>query len=85
MFGAKHATVLCQDWYYLQTDRNELPLEPCQLGVPSGASKMISEPVVCLAQNMQLSCVKIGTISKQIETSFHLSHITNVFNRVCSK
>jgi hypothetical protein len=31
-------------------DRNELPLEPRDLGVPSGASKMISEPMVALAQ-----------------------------------
>ena len=29
--------------------RNELPLEPHHLGVPSGAAKMISEPMVRLA------------------------------------
>jgi hypothetical protein len=32
------------------------------LGVPSGASKMISEPMVRSAQTMHLSCVKIRTI-----------------------
>jgi hypothetical protein len=31
-------------------DRNELPLEPCHLGVPSGVSKMITEPMVRLRQ-----------------------------------
>jgi hypothetical protein len=36
-------------------DRNELPLEPCHLGVPSGVCKMISEPMVCLAQTMHLA------------------------------
>jgi hypothetical protein len=32
----------------LQIDQNELPLDPCHVGVPSGASKMINEPMVCL-------------------------------------
>ena len=31
-------------------DPNNLPLEPRHLGVPSGASKMISEPMVRLAK-----------------------------------
>ena len=43
MFRANRAPIMSQDYHYLQTDRNELPLEPRQLGVPSGASKMISE------------------------------------------
>jgi hypothetical protein len=54
MFGAIRAPILRQDWHYLQTDQNELPL-----GVPSGASEMIFEPMVRLAQ-----CVKISTVSK---------------------
>jgi hypothetical protein len=33
----------------------ELPLEPRHLGVPTGASKMISEPMVHSAQTMHLS------------------------------
>jgi hypothetical protein len=32
------------------------PLEPHHQGVPSGASKMISELAVCLAQTVHLSC-----------------------------
>ena len=42
-FGANRALILREDEHYLQTDRNELPLEPPHLGVPSGASKTISE------------------------------------------
>jgi hypothetical protein len=37
-------------------DRNEIPQDPHHLGVPSGASNMISEPMVCLAQTVHLSC-----------------------------
>ena len=44
----------------------------CHLGVPSGASKMISEPMVRLAQTMHLSCVEVNTISKRTKTSFPL-------------
>jgi hypothetical protein len=44
------------------------------LGVPS--PKAISIPVVHLAQTVQLSCVKIKTISKRIEMSFRLIHVT---------
>jgi hypothetical protein len=39
-------------------DQNELPVEPCQLGVPSGLSNMISEPKVRLAQTVHLSCIQ---------------------------
>ena len=31
---------------------NEIPLDRCHQGVPSGASKTISEPMVRLAQNL---------------------------------
>jgi hypothetical protein len=55
---------------HLQTDRNELPLEPCHQGVPSGASKMISEPMVHLAQTMHLSCTDTNTVSKWTKTRF---------------
>ena len=42
-------------------DQNELPLEPRHLVVPTGASKTISEPMVCLAQITHLSCTDINT------------------------
>ena len=52
-------------------DRNELLLDPRHLGVPSDASKMISEPVVRSVQTMHLSCVETNTMSKWTKTSFH--------------
>ena len=39
----------------------------------SGASKLISEHMVCSMQTVHLSCIKISTISKQTKPSFHLS------------
>jgi hypothetical protein len=49
----------------LQMEQNELPLDPSHIWVPSSASKMISVPMVRLAQTMHLPCVDITTISKQ--------------------
>jgi hypothetical protein len=57
-------------------DQNELPLEAHHLGVLSGASKIVTKPMVRLAQTVQLSWVKINTISKQTEMSFHLTLVT---------
>jgi hypothetical protein len=37
---------------------------------------MISDLMVRLAQTEHLSYVEINTISKQTETSFHLTHVT---------
>jgi hypothetical protein len=54
-------------------DRNKIPHDPRHLEVPLGVSKMISEPMVCLAQTVQLSSDKITTISKWNKMSFHLS------------
>jgi hypothetical protein len=69
----------------LQTDWIKLPLEPRHLGVPSGVSKTISEPMVHLDQTMHLSCVKISTLSKWTETSFHLSIVTSEYHWVRPK
>jgi hypothetical protein len=79
------APILRQDKHYLQMVWNGHPLEPHHLGVPSGASKMIYEPMVCLAQNMQLSCADTNTVSKQIEMRFNMAHITKEFHRVRPK
>jgi hypothetical protein len=76
MFGANRTPILHQDYHYHQTDRSEHPLEPHYLGVPSGASKRISEPMVCLAQTVYLSCIDTNTVSKQTETSFDMTHVT---------
>jgi hypothetical protein len=53
--------------------------------VPSGGSKMISEPNVHSVQTVHLSCTEINTISKQTETSSTDPHITKEYHRVCPK
>ena len=64
---------------------NELPLEPCHRGVPTGASEVIFEPMVRSTQTMHLSCVKISTIYKRTETSLHLSLVSYEYHRVRPK
>ena len=66
-------------------NQNELPVELHHLGVISGASKIISEPMVCSAQTVHGSCVKIRTISKRTKTSFQLSFVTLEYHRVRPK
>jgi hypothetical protein len=85
MFGANHAPILCQDQHYLETDWNELSLEPHNLGVPTGASKMISELMVHLAQRIHLSCTNTNIVSKWTEKRFHMTHVTKEFHLVCPK
>jgi hypothetical protein len=68
---------------------NEIPDDPRHLGVPSVASKIVSEAMVRLAQTMQLSSIKISTITKWIEMSFHLilkprSAIRFIRNDLCA-
>jgi hypothetical protein len=75
-FGANRAPILRQDQHYLQTDWNELPLELRHLGVLLGASKMITEPMVRLAQTVQLSCTDTNTVSKWTETWFDMTHVS---------
>ena len=60
----------------LQMDRNELSLEPRHFGVRMGASKMISKPMVHLAQTVHLSYTDTNTISMENEVRFHMTHIT---------
>jgi hypothetical protein len=66
-------------------DRNELPLHPCHLGVPSDAPKIISEPIARSEQTLHLSCIEINIISKRTEASFHLTHVTYESHRVRAK
>jgi hypothetical protein len=60
----------------LQMDQSEFPLDPCHVGAPMVAPKMIFEPMLRSVQTMHLSCVEINTISIQIETIFHLIKTT---------
>jgi hypothetical protein len=59
---------------------NQHSLEPCHLGVLSAASKIISEPMVHLAQTMHLSCTDTNTVSKRTKTRFHMTHISKEFH-----
>ena len=54
----------------------ELLLETRHIGLPSGASKMISKPMASLAQTVHLSCADTNTVSKQEEESFHITYVT---------
>jgi hypothetical protein len=76
MFGANRAAILHRHKHCLQTDRKEIPDDPRHLGFPSGASKMIFEPMVLLPQTVHLSSIKISTISKRTKTSFKLGLVT---------
>jgi hypothetical protein len=49
---------------------------PTSLGVLSIVSKMIFEPMVSSAHTVNRSCIKIRTIPKWIESSFHPSLVT---------
>jgi hypothetical protein len=77
MFGANHAPMLHLGHYLqmvrLQIGQNEIPHGPRPLGHPSCAFKMFSEPMVRLVQTVHIYCVKISTLCKRSETSFHLS------------
>jgi hypothetical protein len=75
-FGANYAPILCHDLQYLEMNQNELPREPRHLAVPSGVSKMISNPMVRLAQTMHLSYTDTNTVSKWTETRFDMTHVT---------
>jgi hypothetical protein len=69
----------------LKTYRNEIPHDPRDLGVPSGASNTISEPMVCSTQTMHQSCTDTKTFSKWTKTRFHTAHVIYEFYRVRPK
>jgi hypothetical protein len=71
-FDRNRAPFLRQDYHYLQTDSNKLPLKTHRLGVSSGASKTNSEPMVHSAQTLLLYCTDSNNVSKWTETRFHM-------------
>jgi hypothetical protein len=68
-----------------QTDRNELPPEPRHLGVPSGASKMISNPMVHLSKPCTYLAQDANSIFKWTKTRSDMTHVTKGFYRVRPK
>jgi hypothetical protein len=81
----KPCTYLASTLELSPNELNQAPLELRQLRVLSGLSKTISEPTVCLAQTMHLSCIDTNTIFKWTKTRFHLTHVTLEFRRVRPK
>ena len=73
---AQTVRLSCVKISIVQMDRNEITLEPHDLEVPLGVSKMTSEPMVCSMETVHLSCVKISANSNWTVTSFHLSLVT---------
>jgi hypothetical protein len=55
--------------------RREIPHDPRHLGVPSVASKMISEPMVRSTWTVHLSCIKNSTTLKLTELSHEPYHL----------
>jgi hypothetical protein len=61
---------------------NRAPPVPRRRGVPSGVSKIIYEPMGRLTQTEHQFSTDASTVSKQIETRFHMTHITSEFQQV---
>jgi hypothetical protein len=76
IFGANRAPILHQYLHCLKTDWNKIPHNQRHQEVLSGASNMTFEHMAHSEQTVHLSCVKISTITKQIESSLQLSLIT---------
>jgi hypothetical protein len=55
-------------------DRKEILHDPRHLGVLSGTSKMISEAMLRLVQNVDLSYTETNTISKRTKTISYMTH-----------
>jgi hypothetical protein len=68
----KQCTYLASRLVLYQMNWIKHPLEFRHLGVLSGASKIISEPTVCLAQTVHLSLTDTNTISKWTKMRFHI-------------
>jgi hypothetical protein len=76
MLGANRAPILHQHKQCLQPDQNEIAHDPHHVAVPSGVSKMISEPMVHSGQTVNLSYTDTNIVSKRTEMSFHMTHVT---------
>jgi hypothetical protein len=74
IFDTNCTPILRQDYHYLQTESNKLPLELRHLGESLGVSKMISVPMVRSMQAVRLYCTDTNTIPKQTEMGFHMTH-----------
>ena len=69
----KPCTYLAPKLILALSTSNEIPYDTRHQGVLQGVSKLISKHMVRSKQTVHLSCIKISTISKSTEQSFHLS------------
>jgi hypothetical protein len=66
--------------------RTEMRFHLCLVtSVHSGASKTVIDPMVRLAQTMQLSYTDNNTVSKWTETRFTMTHVSQEFHSVHPK
>jgi hypothetical protein len=72
----KSCTYLAPTQKCLQTDQYEIAHDSRHVAAPSGVFKMISKPVLHLAQTVHLSCTNTNTATKQTKTRFHMTHVT---------
>ena len=73
---AYHAPILHRHKHCLQMERREIPHDPRHVGVPSGASKMIYEPMVRSTQTVHLSSIDTNIISKWKEARVQMTYVT---------
>jgi hypothetical protein len=78
-FNANRAPIFCST---VSKRPKQISTRPSSPRSTAGASKTIYEPMGRLTQTEHLSCTDANTISKQIETRFHMTHITKEFHRV---
>jgi hypothetical protein len=73
MFNANRAPIFCS---IVSKQTEQISTRPSSPRSTLGASKTIYEPMVRLTQTKHLSCTDANTVSKQIETRFHMTHVT---------
>jgi hypothetical protein len=78
-FNANCAPIFCST---ISKRTKQISTRPSSPRSTAGASKTIYEPMVRLTQTEHLSCTNANTVSKQIKTRFHMTHITKEFHRV---
>jgi hypothetical protein len=59
-FGTNRAPILHWHYHCLQMDWNKIPHEQCHIGDPSGASKIISDPMLRSAQTVHLLASRLA-------------------------
>jgi hypothetical protein len=85
MFSANCAPILHQHQHCLQMDQNEIPHDPHHLIVPSGASKMISEAMVCSQQIVHLYSIKIRMDWIELPLEPHLLGVPSGASKMISE